>query len=441
VRDARSRTNRRSNVTIASAVAAGIAITLIIVFAIQVLKAASSPRLSRSGPVISETPRSADQFVDSVGINTHFFFSDTPYGTNYPEVAAKLLSLHVRHIRDAATYDPSKPIYYQHLASLAPSGIHADIITDLNETDGDVKSTISLAAGSVESIEYPNEYDNDRDKNWKRDILVYGKTLYSAKADMGDLPIIGPSFVQMRSYSQTFSKKAFASIADFGNIHDYFWTYNPDSTGWGAEFLHCGTWATINFWKGCASYIEPEPIVATETGWDDGASFEKHAGLVSAAIKARYEMRVLLAHWNAGIVRTYLYSLIDTNHENFGLLTSSLELKPSYIAIQSLLADLDDPGPSPTLIPLAYSMSAARSVYHTLLQKRDGSYHLLIWNGVLAVDPRVPTEPVTLTFETQPSSVTKHDWQDDGTVQTTTLTPSAVISMPVTDRVTELVVK
>jgi hypothetical protein len=388
-----------------------------------------------------EMPRSADQFVDSVGINTHFRYGSLPYGASFGQVSSDLLALHVRHIRDSAVNSDSGLAYYQRLASLAGSGIHSDIISDLNQSASSISNTISLSGRSVESVEYPNEYDNNGDKTWITDIQSYGKSLYSEKARFANLPVIGPSFVYVNSYSQTFPQGAFASSADYGNVHDYFWTYNPDNPGWGSTVANCGTWATVSFWKGCAQYIEPHKVMSTETGWDDGATYGKRAGSISAAVKARYEMRALLAHWNAGFVKTYLYSLIDTGNENFGLMTGSLLLKPSYRAVQTLLADLTDSGGAPALTPLTYNLSATSSVYHTLLQKRDGSYHLLIWNGVLATDPVIPTKPVTLTFAKTFSSVTKHVWQDDGTMVTTPLTPSAVISLSVTDRVTELVLK
>src|SRR3954471_19334335 len=47
----------------------------------------------------AETARSADAFVDSVGVNTHVIYDDTAY-RDFPTVRARLQELGVRHIRD-----------------------------------------------------------------------------------------------------------------------------------------------------------------------------------------------------------------------------------------------------------------------------------------------------------------------------------------------------
>jgi len=50
-------------------------------------------------PVQAQNAGSADKFVDSVGINVHLNYLDTPYA-NFPQVLQALQLLGVRHVRD-----------------------------------------------------------------------------------------------------------------------------------------------------------------------------------------------------------------------------------------------------------------------------------------------------------------------------------------------------
>src|ERR1035438_429246 len=139
--------------------------------------------------------------------------------------------------------------------------------------------------------------------------LAYQRVLYlglKGSHVTSSFPVVGPSLTSYHAYVREFRQGAFSQVADVGNIHDYFGKANPGTIGTGGAFPPYGYYGSIPFWKGIASYIyAPHPIESTETGWDDGATYGRTSGLtVSAAVKARYTMRVLLEHWNAGIART-----------------------------------------------------------------------------------------------------------------------------------------
>ncbi len=405
---------------------------------------APSPAATASAAPIVETPRWADAFVDSVGVNTHFSYVDTPYVANYATAASLLAGLHVRHIRDSATASADSS-YYGHLAALAQTyGIHADLITIMNEPVGSITGVLaktgSAPSGAAEFVEYPNEWDLNGGPSWAAGLPPYGQTLWTATLQFDGAKLIGPSLTSVEAYTQSFPAGTFAAIADYGNIHDYFGTYNPDTTGFGGDFPPYGVYGTIGFWLNLCASIEPTPVFATETGWDDGTT----AGIsVSAAVKARYVMRVLLNHWNAGIRKTYLYELLDEGGRHYGLLTGALATKASYTAIRNMLAMLGDPGSAPTLQPLSYTLQTSSTIEHTLLQKRDGSYQLLLWNAVPASDPQVAMLPVGIVFNKRWSSVIQYTWQDTGAAAPTVLMPSEsnALTLNVDDRVTLLVLK
>jgi len=88
-------------------------------------------------------------------------------------------------------------------------------------------------------------------------------------------------------------------------------------------------------------------------------------------------------------------------------------------------------------------ISAASSVHHTLLEKRDGSYRLLLWVEAPSWDPvamttlTVSPQQVVLSFGSAPSSISAVQFNDSGTTSTQALTTvGSVTTLSVTDDVT-----
>ena len=139
-----------------------------------------------------------------------------------------------------------------------------------------------------------------------------------------------------------------------------------------------------------------EPVVSTETGYESGVG-------LSDAIIGRYELRTLFESLRLGIVRTFLYELIDDpSSGNYGLLTGSFSPRPAYTAIQNVLSLLKDasfaqPG------KLDYTLGGnTQNVHHLLLQKSDGTFYLAIWLAVQSADPQNPST----TYDVAPQDVT-----------------------------------
>ena len=111
---------------------------------------------------------------------------------------------------------------------------------------------------------------------------------------------------------------------------------------------------------------------------------------VPEQIFATYLPRLLLAQWNAGIERTYLYQLADDPSTPccFGLMDDKGNRRKPFNALQNLIRLLSDKGNSFTPAPLDYSITDAPSnLHHTLLAKRDKSYWLALWLGIPGYDP------------------------------------------------------
>jgi hypothetical protein len=62
--------------------------------------------------------------------------------------------------------------------------------------------------------------------------------------------------------------------------------------------------------------------------------------------------------------------------------------KAAYTAMKNLIALVKEPGAASGFTPqaLSYTLTAPASVHHTLLQKSDGRFYMLVWNEVLSYD-------------------------------------------------------
>jgi hypothetical protein len=90
---------------------------------------------------------------------------------------------------------------------------------------------------------------------------------------------------------------------------------------------------------------------------------------------------------------------------NFGLLRNNFSEKPAFKAVKHLIALLRDPGPAFKPGALDYSVEGAPpTLRQMLLQKRDGTFYLALWNEVSVWDPAAgkalpaSSAPVRLRF-------------------------------------------
>jgi hypothetical protein len=119
----------------------------------------------------------------------------------------------------------------------------------------------------------------------------------------------------------------------------------------------------------------------------------------------------LLEYFNAGIVRTFVYELMDEGtdlgdvQQHFGLVRFDGSKKPAYKALRNLIAILEDPGPSHTPGNLDYGLLGDTiGVHRTLLQKRDGRFYLVLWQEINSYDSEshqdisVDSRRITVSF-------------------------------------------
>lgn len=381
----------------------------------------------------NEMPRGADAFVDSIGINIHLGAYGTAYVNNFPAIASLLTNLGVRHVRDGVLI--GQTTICNENAQLAARGIHFDFITAPTQTIANFTSWSACVGTAAESFEGPNEYDQSHpssETNWPATLNSFQKTLYSGLKATSPITVLAPALMTQSAYATLGDLSAFV---DAGNVHDYFAGRNPGTSGWGATDSF-GTYGSLAWNLAIARQSSgSKPIYATETGYADGAGAQY---TVPAATKARYTLRTLLESWNAGIIRTYIYELLDENngtYGSYGITDSGANPKPAYVALKNMIAHLSDPGAPISTQPLNATFTMPSSVHHALLERRNGSYALVLWveapdwNVDAQTAVAVAQQNASLSFGAVPRIVTTTTFDPSGNVATSPLSPAKTITV------------
>lgn len=323
--------------------------------------------------------KSADSFVDSIGVNTHFTYGGTPY-ERFDEMKAKLQDVGIRHIRDGGYNDPD---FFNKLKDLGSVGIKSDIIFSGNSM-GEVLDVVKSLSGAIESVEGPNESDLEffnfsyNGQKFPEGTRAYQQDLYNTiKNDSvtKNLKVILPSMGWGQDADQM------GLMDDWG---DYCTMHN---------YPNLGQAPTIDL----DSYFIPHtnnmcnrlPKWSTETGYNN----EKTNDLgISEEAGGKYIPRLLLESFNRDIKRTYLYEFANEwdgegDQGNFGLIHFNGSAKPAYTAIKNMTSLLKEPGANFNPGSLDYSLSVGDDQVHsTLLQKSNGEFYLILWQEARSWD-------------------------------------------------------
>ena len=380
----------------------------------------------------AEQPVAADTFVDSVGVNVHLSYTRTPYFSNFPLIQQSLLALGVRHVRDGMVDFGPKSYYYDRHNALGRLGIHGEFTTSTTQSADLLKTWPTRVPDSFEAYEGPNEMD--KKPNGIDALRTFMPVLYTA-AKSGFAPkayVIGPSLTKDSSYTEIGDLTA---NQDFGNLHNYFSNRPPGTPGWGPN----GYGSIRTNLAHVAVTSKSQPVYTTETGYTNDPKIPAY---LSPDVAAVYMPRLLFEQFHAGIKRTFIYELLSTNGEDFGLLDSTGNQKPAFKAVANLLNMLSDKGPTFTPSPVSYSVSGGSpAMHHFLLTKRDGTVYLALWLEVSSFNENAHTpidvapQQVTLTLPTAPASIKAHHWGADGNVTTAVLKPSTSVKLQVSEKV------
>jgi hypothetical protein len=359
-------------------------------------------------PLLNLNAAGADDFVNSIGVNIHLGYWDTPYGAGYQSIIKpRLLELGVRHARDVGTVvsdDSWMGSVYGRMRELAANGIKFDLVMlpAQGVTDYTALSQWSRLMGfvgnAVESFEGLNEHDLSGRPAWVSETRSFQAALFAAaRSDPRTAwaPVLGPSMGHAVNGGQVGS---LAGMMDVGNLHPY-----PGGTVPLANLS-----STLNF---LAPVDGSHPVIVTETGYHTAIASNTDHPAVSEAAMARYVPRLLLDNFAAGIAGSYLYELIDegtslaNREQNFGLLRNDGSPKPAYTALKNLMALLNDPGGSGARGVVSVVMGGdTAGVSRLAFVKRDGRQYIVLWQDVPSYnlasrsDIVVPSRTITFHF-------------------------------------------
>ncbi|WP_454850748.1 hypothetical protein [Rhizobium binxianense] len=395
------------------------------------MSAAGLPAAANAQPAPPVRP--AADFVDSVGICTHFGHRDTPYATRHDEVAAALAGLGLRHVRDEAlvtTADSLAAIQYRRIRELAGAGFRFSMIC-YDPTNPYVFTAPSLVekifeacGGAVDMFEGGNEPNLAR--NTARNPLLsaeYQRALYQAvRGDprLQAVGVAGPSYIQGNiALAQDLS-----AACDFGNIHPYPGMEHPETTGPGQ---------LQKFIAASRRVFGEKPVMVTEIGYHCAVQTTKSHLPVSEAIKARYMPRLLLWPFLQGVRRTYIYELVSSfdngpadPESSFGLLDYRLNRTPAYEAVRNLLSICLSGGGvagSGGVAPAQVGFSTQdANRHHLFLTRPDGGVLMPVWLGIPGwrSGPRTALPPTRretiLTVQNNSADIRAHQFRDDGKI-------------------------
>ncbi len=406
----------------------------------------------------SEQAKTADAFQQSIGVNTHVSYTDTAYFKLFPNMLSKLEAAKILHVRDGYFYrtaaDPgsSSTIFRNH-KTFAASNIGVLYSVGTNNNGGITRPLMESylrATGDAEGLEGGNECDLN--KCIGQAIALY-PNLKQVARNM-HLYVVAPSMTSLEGARVTGD---LSSYIDYTNIHVYYGGRMP-FYGWGDSFgnSHGDSYASTRWWLNIVQAVNGKDKLSmvTETGYPSVSSVVSNPPNYTLidAVAASYIPRTLLNNFNAGVVRTFLYEFVDEGNagaeQTYGLLRSDLTEKPAYVALKNLSLMTFDSGPKFIPQKLAYKVQGAtRDTFHTLLQKSDGTFLLILWQEVSSWDPktmtakRVVPNPITLTLAGSHRLLSLSTFDSTGQASVTTLSGSVLTDLPITDQLSVLVIR
>lgn len=369
------------------------------------------------------TPKMADSFVDSIGVNVHM---DNSFHTNSVDtiLLPKLQESGIRHVREGlAWYE------YLKLAMIKMSnqGINLNLLIqpydnstttklpDITKVQDNLKSHIDRGI-NVTSIENPNEYNHPKLvwggsqppsdwPKWLYDYTVSTYTKFKSDTKTSSLPILSPTIIAYGSADKLAATGDSRPYVDYANIHWYCHDYWEDISVPNVSNL-------CNLDSDLAEFGKPytgKPIIITETGVASTKDLSivtdpyLKARIVTDEVGGKYLTRRLFETFNRGVTRTYIYEFnvwpeFTPNQLSYywALVNTDGTNKPAFTGITNMIKILNDPGNSFTPTALDVRLTGPTTLHKNLLQKRDGSYYLTLWNEV---DSRTPYTAQSVQLE------------------------------------------
>ena len=343
---------------------------------------------STAAPV---TAMPAHDFVNSVGLATHFDWGPSPYAAQFNTVKAALQEVGVRHIRQPVGNTASAA----RLQSLNTElGVKMIAIIDARTGSG---STQKLNPGGIAAllnaakttvnpnmivaIEGPNEWNMMErlygSTTWPQELRTYQAQLFQqvrADAVLSSKPVVAPSLSDPMSPGQYSKLGNMEAWTDNANAHVY-----PNWLPFEQKFSDVLAYVRLAY--------PTQRSWVTETAWH--TAYNSGAQFIDEATRVKYLGREM-AHYatNQQLVRAFYYQLLDdtdepaftVNNKHMGLMTYNLQRNPSFYAVRNTMAVMCDNPLTFAPQSLDFSLSGNLTDVRTaLFQNNNRAFYLLIW--------------------------------------------------------------
>jgi hypothetical protein len=348
--------------------------------------------------VSSPAPEGVSTFLQNLGINTHLAYQGTAYYGQPQSVISALRYLGINTIRDQPpgyTHDPTTTAAND---AVAAAGVQFDALlvgggpVDITDTIAGMVAFQQAYPGSIAAIEGPNEING-----WP--ITYEGLTdTYAAGVqvtqDLWTAVQSNPSLEPVPVYALTLSYGITGVVAGEEQLGDLA----PYVTYGNAHIYACcsNVWQeTMPNWLPILKQDTPgAPMVITETGYTTIPSN------VDESSAAKYNLNTFFENALNGIVRTYLYELVDenasatdTNSEGyFGEFHNDWTPKVGATAIHNLTTILQSAGSGTASSALNYSVSGLPATGRTFLLGSSTAFDIAVWIDATVYDPTSATD-------------------------------------------------
>ncbi|CAK9250000.1 unnamed protein product [Sphagnum jensenii] len=301
--------------------------------------------------------------ANSVGVNTHFAYTDTAYNRT-AQVIAWLKASHIRHTRDGYYPWPAGHPQYAIHQQLKAIGVDTIAVVPWSDPLPTVAELVQFAqlADNIRAFEITNEPDDQKDPNWVKKVQALAPIVVRVCVQLG-ICALAPALVHPESYAQLGTIPGAV-----GNCHFYPEPRQPETPPYGPNGTYSLKWYEAQSPYGITRITETGYIDTTDRG-----------------VAACYLLRAICYAYACGFPYTYIYQLVDT--DGYGLVNSQ-GITPAYTAIRHLLECVADNGANAaTFLPKSLCVTAQingvwnRQPNTLLLQKSNGDYLLIVWSG------------------------------------------------------------
>ncbi|XEC95873.1 DNRLRE domain-containing protein [Paenibacillus tarimensis] len=357
----------------------------------------------------------SDKFVDSIGVNTHLYYNGTIYDTAFNSIIKpKLGESGIRHVRDSnmnryLSSTDNKKIWDRMIELNRLYGIKYTILATLIDKDNDGEADDNDSSWLSKAYEYAkfgstwaavsgiNEPDSSSGTNWIERSRIRQQTIWDwSQESAPSLDVIGPVPADLFNY---YKIGDLSDILDYGDMHVYGGTWPNTYRSFFGRFL-ADRIRESRFVRG------GKDLYITETGHHNALASKSDHKPVTETAAAKDIPSSLFYFYNMGIKRTFIYEFIDQGTDNtkgeqmYGLLRNDGSEKPVFTTLKRIISLLNDPGEDFITGSLDYTLSGyTTNVQHTLLQKRNGVFYLVLWlDRKEKISDTTVSQNVTLTF-------------------------------------------